>query len=132
MYDKKVKSSAGLFKLFTGVLVVTAAVLFMVSFANTAVAAGEKMSTLGGQVISVDPNAGTLTVKSSGRNESSMGLVTFATDKMTWVTSCGQNKTLKDIGAGQDVTVTYHEKDGKLYADFIEKKLTLALACIYP
>jgi len=132
MDDRKVKSSAKSFKLFTGVLAVTIAALFMVSFAAPAVAAGEKMSTLSGQVIAVDPYAGTLTVKSSGRNEASMGLFTFATDNMTSIVSCAQNKALRDIGAGQDVTVTYHEEEGKLFADIIEKKLTLALACIYP
>lgn len=132
MYDRKDRRSAEPFKLFTGVLAVTVAVLFLVSFATPAAAAGEKISTLSGQVIAVDPYAGTLTVKSSGRNESSIGLFTFATDKMTSIVSCAQNETLRDIGVGQDVTVTYHEKEGKLFADVVEKKLTLALACLNP
>jgi hypothetical protein len=132
MYDRKDKRSVRPFKLFTGVLAVTISVLFLVAFAAPAVAAGEKISTLSGQVMAVDPYAGTLTVKSIGRNESSMGLFTFATDNMTSIVSCAQNNTLTDIGVGQDVTVTYHEKEGKLFADVVEKKLTLALACLYP
>jgi hypothetical protein len=130
MYDRIYKRSVEPFTLLTGVLALTAAVLLMVSFATPA-AAAEKLSTLSGQIIAVDPYAGTLTVKPSGQNESSMGLFTFAADKMTSVTSCAQNEILSDIGIGQDVTVTYHEKEGKLFADVIEKKLTLALACIY-
>jgi len=132
MYDRENKRSARPFKLFTVLLAVAVAAIFMVSFATPAIAVGEKISTLSGQVIAVDPYAGTLTVKSSGRNESSMGMFTFATDKMTSVVSCAQNNSLRDIGLGQDVTVTYREKEGKLFADVIEKKLTLALACIYP
>lgn len=123
MYDRK---------FFTAVFAVTAAALFMISFAVPAVAAGEKMSSISGQVVAVDPYAGTLTVKSRGQSESSMGLFTFTTDNMTSITSCAQNKTLRDIGVGQDVSVTYHEKEEKLFADAIEKKLTLSLACIYP
>ncbi len=132
MDDRKDKRSANPLKLFTGFLAVTVAVLFLVAFATPAVAAREKIKTLSGQVVAIDPHAGTLTVKSSGSNESSMGLFMFATDNMTSILSCAQNKTLRDIGVGQDVTVAYHEKDGKLFADVVDKKLTLALACIYP
>lgn len=130
MFDIKAKMPAKPYRLFGGVLAVTIAFLLMISFANTAIAGVGKMPTISGEVIAVDPSAGTLTVKS--RYASPMGLFTFSTDKTTSITSCAQNKTLRDIGVGQDVTVTYHEKDGKFFADAIEKKLTLALACVYP
>jgi hypothetical protein len=128
MFDRKVKP----FELFAGVIAFAVAVLFVISFAPPAVAGGEKISTISGQVVAVDHYAGTLTVKSSGRDESSMGLFTFATDEMTSITSCAQNISLRDIGIGQDVTVAYHEREGKLFANVVEKELTLALACVYP
>ncbi len=131
MYRKD-KRTAEPYKLFTGFLAVAVAVLLMISLATPAVAAVGKVPTLSGEVIAVDPSAGTLTVKSSQRNSSSMGVFTFTTDNRTSITSCAQNETLRDISPGQDVTVTYHEKGGKLLADAIEKKITLALACIYP
>jgi hypothetical protein len=132
MFERIDKRSARPFTLYTGVLAIAVAALFIVSFATPALAAGEKISTISGQVIAVDPYARTLSVKSSGRNESSMGLFTFSTDKMTSIVNCAQNESLRDIGVGQDVTVTYHEKEGKLFADVVEKQLTPALACLFP
>ncbi len=132
MFDRKNKLPAKLSELFAAARAVTMALLFTISFATPAVAAAGKMSTLSGEVIAVNPSSGTLTVRSGARYGSSAAQFTFSTDDMTSITSCAQNKTLRDIGVGQDVTVTYHEKDGKLFADAVEKKLTLALACVYP
>ena len=131
MFDRKYKIAAKPYRFFTVALAITVAFLLMISVATPAVAAMEKMSTLSGEVMAVNPSAETLTVKSGPRYGSSVGQFTFATDKMTSITSCAQNDTLRDIGVGEDVTVMYHEKDGKLFADAIEKKLTLALACVY-
>ncbi len=132
MFDRKNRMPAKPYGLFAVVLAVTMALLLTTSFAAPAVAASGKISTLSGEVIAVNPSAGTLTVRSGARYGSPPAQLTFSMDKMTSVTSCAQNKTLRDIGIGQDVTVTYHEKDGKLFADAVEKKLTLALACVYP
>lgn len=132
MFDRKNKIQAEQYRLVAVALAFTVAFLFIFSFATPAVAAMGNMSTISGEVIAVNPSAGTLTLRSGPRSGSPAGQFTFATDKMTSITSCAQNGTLRDIGVGQDVTVTYHEKDGKFFADVIEKKLTLALACVYP
>ena len=108
------------------------AALFVMSFAGPAVAA-EKIATIKGEVIAVDHYAKTLTVKSKEPSLSSafgtMGGFTFTTDQMTNVTSCTQNKTFEDIGVGEKVTVTYHEKDGKLFADAVDVGVPLIIAC---
>ncbi len=117
-----------LFKLLTGVLAVIALVLLMASVAVPK-AMAEETWTISGQVIGVDPYAGTLMVKLNGRSDS----LIFHTDQMTSIRSCAQSRTLRDIGrTGEDVAVTYHEKEGKLFADLVENELTIALACANP
>ncbi len=39
---------------------------------------------------------------------------------MTKVMICYQNRSFEDIKVGEKVTVTYHEKDGKLFAVAID------------
>lgn len=118
----------------TSILAVIAAVLFVMSLANPAIAE-EKMSTLNGEVVAVDSYANTLTVRSSEPIPSfapgMTGGYTFTADKMTRVTSCAQNKALGDIGVGEKVTVTYHERDGKLFADAVELRMPIIIACVY-
>ena len=50
---------------------------------------------------------------------------------ITKVTMCGQLKTVQDIKAGEQVTVKYHEDNGKLYADAIDLTAPL-VACLLP
>ncbi len=121
-----------LFKLLTGVLAVIALVLLMASVAVPK-AMAEETWTISGQVIGVDPYAGTLTIKLNGRSDS----LIFHTDQMTSIRSCEQSRTIRDIGVrdiemGKDVAVTYHEKEGKLLADLVENESTIALACANP
>lgn len=125
------KKSFGIASFVSGTLVFAVAALFLITFATPTSAAAGNMSSISGQVMAVDAYAGTLTVKVSG-TQPSLGLFTFSTNKMTSITSCAQNNTIGDIGVGQDVRVTYHEKDGKLFADAVEKQLPLTVACIYP
>jgi hypothetical protein len=91
------------------------------------------MATLKGEVIAVDHYAKTLTVKSKEPSLSSalgtMDGFTFTTNEMTSVTSCAQNKSFEDIGVGENVAVTYHEKDGKLFADAVDVGIPLIIAC---
>jgi len=120
-----------LLNLFTVMFVSVAAVLFVVSFANSVVAA-ERTSTLKGEVIAVDTYDNLLIVKPSDASRASAlgraGDVTFTLSKMTGITSCNQNKTVTDIVIGEKVTVTYHEREGKLFADAVDEPLVI-LAC---
>jgi hypothetical protein len=106
-----------------GVFAVVVSALFVVSFAQSVVAA-ENLITLKGEVVAVDSYGRTLTVKPIEWMESSpMGIggeFTFAFDKMTNVMRCYQNKTLEDIDVGERVTVTYRETESGLVADAID------------
>jgi hypothetical protein len=135
MFDRETiteRRSVKAVSLVTSIFVFVVAALFVMAFANPAIA-GEKMATFKGEVIAVDHYAKTLTVKSKEPSLSSalgtMGGFAFATDEMTNVTSCTQNKTFEDIGVGEKVTVTYHEKDGKLFADAVDVGIPLIIAC---
>jgi len=76
-----------------------------------------------GQVIAVDASAKTLTVKAT--EESSLasmgGQYTFRLNELSGVVMCGIDKDIKDIRAGDDVTVWYHEEGtGNILADSID------------
>ncbi|HSB30501.1 MAG TPA: hypothetical protein VLD55_02775 [Candidatus Sulfobium mesophilum] len=120
--DKKKGDKAT--NLATRVFAVVVATFFVILFANAAMAAENNMITLKGQVVAVDNHAQTVTVLSiekAGSSDMMMtGEYTFAVDKVTNVTSCTENKTFNYIGAGETVTVTYHEYEGKLIADAID------------
>ena len=81
-----------------------------------------------GKVTSVDFLSKKLTATST---DPLLGGSTFAMGDLTKVTMCGQLKTVQDIKAGEKVTITYHETNGKLYADAIELPTPL-VACLLP
>jgi len=107
----------------TGILVLVFAMFFAISLASSAIAS-ENASSLKGEVVAVDTYDNTLTVRPiEAARSSAMGTdpeLTFTIDKMTSVTGCTQNKTLEDITAGEQVTVTYHEEGGRLFADAVD------------
>src|SRR5512135_1610173 len=112
--EKKLDKAASI---ATRALAVVIAAFFVILFANAAIMASENnMITLKGQVAAVNSYEKTVTVLSFGE----AGEYTFAVDKVTNVISCTENKTFNDIGAGEAVTVTYHEYEGKLIADAID------------
>ena len=81
-----------------------------------------------GQVTSVDFLSKELIAMS---NNPLLGGSTFTMSDLTKVTMCGQLRTVQDIKAGEKVTITYHETNGKLYADAIELPTPL-VACLLP
>jgi hypothetical protein len=101
--------------LAVSMLVTAVAVLFVLSFTHSAVAA-ENMSTLKGEVIAVDSYAKTLTVSS----DELPGGITFSSGNMTNVIRCYQNRTIGDIEVGERVAVRFHEEYGNLMADAID------------
>ncbi|MGD0885530.1 MAG: hypothetical protein ABSA46_11795 [Thermodesulfovibrionales bacterium] len=112
------------------VFVTVVAVSFIVAFAYAAVAP-ENTHTLKGEVVAVDKIAHTFTVKSSDPlSRESDREFTFATDEGTNVNMCTMNKSFRDIGIGEKVTLTYHKEQGELIADAINIDVpTLAFAC---
>ncbi|HXX53279.1 MAG TPA: hypothetical protein VEI28_01770 [Thermodesulfovibrionales bacterium] len=133
MFSRKIihKKMANILK---NVLFVAVAGLFLMTFA-TQVNALESKANLKGEVVSVDDYARTVTVRSLETVPiSGIGMkdsITFQTDKGTNVTSCTQNKAFNDINVGEKVTVTYHELDGKRFADVIDiSPVVLAYACL--
>jgi hypothetical protein len=76
-----------------------------------------------GNVVSVDPEAGTLTVEPRNSDVTSsyllQGEVTLSTDEMTSIKMCNNSASLSDILIGEKLDVTYHEKDGTFFADDI-------------
>lgn len=136
MFDGKTiseRSSAITADLVRRVVVVVVGLVLVMSYAIVA-NAQEKMSTLKGEVIAVDNYAKTLTVKASETSEPYMTgkdhVFSFDTNEMTNVKMCTMNKSFRDIGVGEKVTLTYHEKDRKLIADAIDIDVpTLSFAC---
>lgn len=134
MFGKKSISDIRRFdaeNLLFGILAVAVAAFLVMSFANRAIA-GENPAALKGDIVSVDGYAKTLTVRSNGAIPSpSMGMpgeITFATDDMTNVIRCNENKNFEDIRVGETATVTYHEEGGRFIADTVEIP-TVILAC---
>lgn len=120
-------SVAGLARIFAMAFVA----IFVMSFASQSFAK-EDMATLKGEVVGFDSYSRMLTVRSSEAIPSlsigKEGEVTFSMDSMTNVTSCLQNKSFHDITIGEKVTVTYHERDGKLVANAVDIA-PVVLAC---
>jgi len=109
----------------TGVFAMVIAALFLVSLA-TQVNAEESKANIRGEVVAVDHNAGTVTLRSLDKDT-----FTFSMDKGTNVTSCTQNMIFRDIGVGEKVTVTYHEAANRFVADVIDiEPVAIAYACI--
>jgi ribosome biogenesis SPOUT family RNA methylase Rps3 len=119
---------AGLRKVFA----LSVAVFFMVCLSSVTFAMETEYS-LKGQVVSLDSLAQKLTVKSTDKIPAlfsgTLGDFTFSIDKMTKVTMCNQEKPVEDVKVGQEVTVSYHELDGQLYADAIAMPAPL-MACL--
>ena len=96
------------------------ALLFTLSFAIVAMAAEETYS-LKGPIVSIDTAAKTVTVHSvegvtTAADNRWKGDVTFATSEMTKISMKKEKKTFDDLKAGQNVSVKFHEKDGKSVA----------------
>ncbi|MCL5024144.1 MAG: DUF5666 domain-containing protein [Nitrospirae bacterium] len=116
--------------ILTGIVVMAAAVFFVMSL-GTQVAAAQNMLTLKGQVVAIDSYDKTLTVTPQpGQVFGAEGLsaVTFAVDKQTSVTWCEQNKSFDNLNVGQNVSVQYHREKGRLIADSISVQ-PVVLAC---
>ena len=98
------------------------AVLFVVAFANSASASG-KLSSLKGEVVSVDLGAKALTVKAiNGTTVPTTiteGQLTFATDHLTKISMGKKHEKLADLKVGDKVEVKYYSKDGKNMAERI-------------
>ena len=69
--------------------------------------------TFTGKVISVDPKAQTVVVKASS------GEKTFHMEKSTTI-NVGSSRTLDQLQAGQDVTISYSTSGGKVVARSIK------------
>jgi len=99
------------------------AVLFLASLSGT-LAAKENMPTLRGEVVAIDSYTGVLTLRANSAEdpyaEATERGFAFAINPKTPVTICYQNKSTEDIKVGETVSVTYHERDGKLFADAID------------
>ncbi len=108
------------------------AVLFVLFLSSVSIAQEEEY-TLKGRVVSVDYLAQKLTVQSVDKIPSlvsgTLGQFTFSMNAITKVTMCDQVKPIEDIKIGQEITVSYHERGGKLYADSIAIPTPL-LACL--
>lgn len=96
-----------------GILVMAIAAFFVILLTNQAIA-GKDMTTVTGQITSVDSYNRTISIAGPE------GAVNFNVDKSTGLVFCDMNKTFNDLAAGQRVTVNYHESDGKLIADSID------------
>jgi len=98
------------------------AVLFVAAMA-CGVLAAEKLSSLNGEVVSVDVKAKTVTVKAITTTTTpttiTKGEITFATDKKTKISAGKKSQTLKNLKAGDMVEVQYHSKGNKDIADKI-------------
>jgi len=131
MFNRKTINETRVATSVTTILIAVVALLFVMSFANQAAARG-KMDSLKGEVVAVDGYNKTLTVKSIESSQSSPagmeGEFVFDADRNTNVIWCSQNKTFEDIRAGDKVTVTYHERGGRLVADAIDIP-PVVLAC---
>jgi hypothetical protein len=75
--------------------------------------------TFSGKVVSVDPKAQTIVVKATS------GEKTFHMEKSTSI-SVGTSKTLDQLQAGQDVTISYSTSGGKMVAKSIKAAATPA------
>jgi hypothetical protein len=104
-----------------GMFVLAVAALFVISFANSVVAEG--IVTYSGEVVAIDSGSRMLTVRAGGSPETMgtwlKGELSFTVDDNTTLMSCNEIKNFEDIRAGDAVTVTYYEKEGKPFADFV-------------
>jgi hypothetical protein len=106
-----------------GLLILVTAALIVFSFLNPAVVTAADTGAFKGEVVAIDSYGKTFTVKSLDSGLYPMetaGELTFSLDRSTNVTSCEQNRTAQDIGVGERVSVTYHEKGGYLIADAVD------------
>lgn len=134
MFDRKTIGNmrrSGLKNLLIGFLVLVAGLSFVISSSSTAVAE-ERTSVLKGEVIAIDNYSRTFTVKPVQMTKPSMtgkaGEVTFASDRKTNVVWCNMNRSFNDIKIGDRVSVSYHERGGRLYANVVDIQ-TLVVAC---
>ncbi|HAM51050.1 MAG TPA: hypothetical protein DCP92_10315 [Nitrospiraceae bacterium] len=103
------------------VLTIGLVMVFVMSVAMVAIAAKKEMYSLMGPVVSVDTAAKTVTVHSvegvaTAADNRWKGDVIFVTNDMTKISMHKAKKTLDDLKAGQNVTVKFHEMDGKSVA----------------
>lgn len=114
------------------VLAASVAVLFVLCLSSISVADNTEYS-IKGKVVSVDFLARKLTVRSIDKIPSlisgTLGEFTFSMDEITKVTMCDREKPVEDIKVGQEITVSYHERDGQLHADSIAMPAPL-MACL--
>ncbi len=118
----------GLRKVFAA----SVAAFFVLCLSSVTFAQGTEYS-LKGKVVSVDFLAQKLTVQSIDKIPAlisgTLGEYTLSMDKITKVTMCNQNMPIKDIKVGQEVTVSYREREGQLYADSVAMSPPL-IACL--
>ena len=107
---------------FKRIFTLAIAVLFVVAFANSTFAAG-KLSSLKGEVVSVDLGAKAVAVKAINGTKIpttiTEGQLTFNTEQMTKISMGKKHEGLGDLKVGDMVLVKYHSKDGKNMADSI-------------
>jgi Cu/Ag efflux protein CusF len=98
-------------------LVLTVGLLFALSIVglagSTLAATKAKMMKTTGEVVSIDALAKTLTVKGD------KGDMTFGVNDQTKIVSGKETKLLGDLKAGEKVTVSYSEMQGKKIAQQI-------------
>ncbi len=105
----------------SGLFAVAIAAFFVILMASQA-SAYENMMMIQGRVTSVDNFDRTFSVIGAE------GVVTLTADKATSMTLCDRNMGFGNIAAGQNVTVTYHDYNGKLVADAVDIA-PVVLAC---
>ncbi len=134
MFEKRTigdKRKTGSKNLVTAFSVLFLALSFMISPVSTAIAV-EKTLTLRGEIVAIDSHSGTFTVKPVQMTKTSMmgksGEITFASDKKTNVVWCNMNRSFNDIKIGDRVSVSYHERGGRLYANTVDIQ-TFVVAC---
>lgn len=114
------------------VLAASVAVFFVLGLSGITFAQGTEYS-LKGKVVSVDFLAQKLIVQSIDKIPAlisgPLGEYTLSMDKIIKVTTCNQNIPIKDIKVGQEVTVSYREQQGQLYADSVAISPPL-IACL--
>ncbi len=107
---------ANMARILTRLFVVAVAMLFVASFANTALAK-EKMHHVSGVIQSVDTSGKTLTLQ-----EKKGEPLTIVADENTKVKMGKQQRAFEDLKTGEKVSVKYRMENGKYVADSIAIK----------
>jgi hypothetical protein len=116
--------------------VIAITLLFTISLISPSVAQEKPYSynySFTGRVTAVNFLGKNMTVRATGATPS-LAVVpgdefTFNLNEKTNITTCNEPKTLDSIKVGDEVTVNYHEENGKLYASNIALQIPL-VACL--